>query len=316
MQSILSLYGILTFLIILYRPVLAWSDEGHQAVSMIAVSGLSPHVQAVVKRLLAPEDMVDIGSWGHHLEKDYPLSSKLYYIYTSEAKQSCGKTLEINEENCQDSLCLVGGLEYLYKRLQGENVNNLKCFPKNELTEADALKLLVNLLADLHQPLRVAFEEDLGGKTILIRSKDSNWNNRTLSLFYFYDSFIIEKMKNDSMTYWDGGWTHVRSLASDVFANLKKEWEETSSDQRILLFRKWANEAFISSCNIGYKNLLTKQNITSGDIISLSEERLAYQIIHEKLLIAGARIAIVLNSIFKHRDLSKLRKTSSFLNKR
>ena len=309
-----NIYKVYFFLVLtaLIQKAYAWGNEAHQAAAMVAVSGLTPQASLVSKHMLAPHDLIDASFWAHQVERSFPESSKLHYLLSSKNITPCGSSIHIDQTNCPDNMCLVRAVQIFYKKLKGVETPDLRCFNQIKVTDSDALRFFVSLLADLHEPLRLGFQEDLGGKNLPLYYWNTSSIKTKTSLFDFIETHLVEKFIAQRPNFWYSGWTHVNTLSSEELSAIEKEWKSASEEERLGLFEKWANESFSVACDHLYKPLLSKDPRASPEPLYPLEERHFFMILRRQLLIAGARTAIILNSILGDLGRTKLRHSSGF----
>ncbi|KJP89429.1 hypothetical protein AK88_00872 [Plasmodium fragile] len=352
--------------------VSCFNGEGHEAIGMVAMSGMKSEQLYELKKLLNGKDIVDIGKWGHLVHDKIKGAESMHFnLQNNDCKRAVFK--------CEDEngLCLINSIKHFYGRLAGEHsgaqpseqpsgqpsgqptdqpseppageateqstneepsgdataeptehrASNsapagskaipLK-YPKNiTFTDADALKYLVSLIADMHQPLRIAHRYDNGGKDIKVIYQDDYKTVQT-NMFDYMESELINKMIKRYQSAWYGGWTHVNRL----FDEHKKD-EKLFSAKGIDAIDIWAEQIVNEFCSEFYLNSYIR-NFMVGKKDELhfdttKEVEITYELelhlermLKVNILRAGSRIAIVLNSLFANRKFSSLRKKSEF----
>lgn len=286
----------------------AWDSDGHQAIGMTAMSALHGKASAQVKRLMGGKDVVDVAGWAHRVEVKHPKTAALHFQHQT-TTWDCGQ-VTITDLNCPENHCLLRALQHFYGRLTGRpNLVKMEYPDGLQLTDSDAVKFLVNLLGDLHQPLHVGFGEDFGGQNITLIYTDAQREKRQTTMFKYWDSDLIQKFMISRPAIWYGGWTHANSLGEKLTA-FRQEWESQEADTRHELFEKWATESLQLACVSVYKDARGGAVIPSGFEVGSTYEYTSMDIIKRQILIAGARIGFVLNSILLERDAAKLRQGS------
>lgn len=138
-------------------PCLAWSKLGHQLVAELAWRHLQPGTRAEIQRLLADEPtptLAGIASWADELRHSDPArfkqTSKWHYINA----KGGGCTFQM-ERDCPHDACAVGAIERQLHILADRD----RPLPERR----DALKFVVHLVGDLHQPMHAGDRDDAGG---------------------------------------------------------------------------------------------------------------------------------------------------------
>lgn len=299
-----------------------YNNEAHEAIGMTAMSGLKGEQLYELKKMLSGKDLVDIGKWGHLVHDKIKDAEKMHF--------------NLQEGNCADihftctdenGLCLLNSIKHFYYKLL--ETSNFKVdkelselrwkYPRDIVfTDTDRLKYLVSLLSDMHQPLRLGFLKDLGGKQISVVYFDVNDERKKTTLFDYLESEIIDKMVVKHSNSWYGGWTHV----SKIFSDHKKD-EALFNELGIDVIDLWAQEIVSDFCTEFYLNRYLaeyRDNKEEGFFIDLEKDvhivyELEYQLerfIRGSILRAGSRIAIILNHIFMKKKFISLRKRSEF----
>ncbi|HLY52791.1 MAG TPA: S1/P1 nuclease, partial [Steroidobacteraceae bacterium] len=147
-------------------PAFAWGPQGHRTVGAIADRLLTPAAHATVEQLLAADldrfgnasgrrTLESISVWADEIRgtaQDHP---RWHY----DELPVCGPA-PARQEYCPRGECNSAQLERLIAVL-GDRGADLRA--RNE-----ALKWVVHLLADLHQPLHAANNADAGGNRVAV----------------------------------------------------------------------------------------------------------------------------------------------------
>ena len=148
-------------------------------------------------------------------------------------------------------------------------VAELKSGTLGEAEQAERIRILVHLVGDIHQPLHVGGRDDRGGNDVKVK-----WFGSASNLHRVWDSEMI-----------DGTRLSYTEMANSLRTPGKEEiknWQHSS-------VRDWARES----------QSFEKQ------VYDIGEGRLGYEynykylpIVRERLLMAGVRIAGILNDIY------------------
>ncbi len=155
---------VLTLLLMLLPGrALAWSEPGHWLVGELAEEQLTSSARAEVRRLLAGEAQPTLGGvagWADALRASDPprfrATSRWHYINASRA--GCGFDLA---RDCPDGQCIVAAIEQ-QRRILADPGQPLGL-------RRDALKFIVHLVGDIHQPLHASDRRDSGGNRFQVR---------------------------------------------------------------------------------------------------------------------------------------------------
>lgn len=286
----------------LLPTVLAWDKDGHEAIGMTTMSALQNGPTAQVKRLMGGKDAVDVAAWAHKVNKKYPWTLQLHF-----QKQPAWKCDNVDVSNCPDNRCLLKALKHFYGRLVNKPLESIDWGAGIKLTDADCVKYIINLIGDLHQPLHVGFAEDDTGRNISV-----NFRGRTMSLYDFWDKELAQAVIKDSPGFWWGGWTHVQRTRSE-YEKDSAAWNKDG----VQMFNTWAAETLKFACEDVYRNPVSGRNLVdeakeNGGIVRIDHnlfEAWKREML-SKILVAGARTAIVVNSILAQREAGHLQSGS------
>jgi len=137
--------------------VLAWGTQGHQVIALIAEQQLTPKATELVRKLLALEPgatLASISTWAD--EHRNPATAPWHHI--NFPQNSCTYDAACD---CPDGNCVVAAID---KQL---DVLASNAPEEKRLT---ALKYVVHLVADVHQPLHAGYGEDRGGNTYQLQA--------------------------------------------------------------------------------------------------------------------------------------------------
>lgn len=156
----LSLLALLLLAIIV--PVMAWSPLGHRLVAELAARQLTPAASAEVDRLLAGEadpTLGGIASWADQLRNSDPARFKATssWHYINAKGGGCDFDLA---RDCPDGNCVIGAIE-AQRRILADRSQPLEA-------RRDALKFVVHLVGDVHQPMHAGNRPDAGGNRFQI----------------------------------------------------------------------------------------------------------------------------------------------------
>lgn len=174
--SLLSIIGVLNGF--------AWGQKGHDVVAYIAEQHLTPTTKAVVDSILNGQSMVYWSNWldnASHTQK-YSYTKTWHY-------KNIDAGVKYEEAPVHPQGDVVTGI---YKQLE---VLNSDKSTKQE--SALALKMLIHLVGDMHQPMHMGHKSDLGGNKWVVK-----YFNRDNNLHSVWDSSLVESAHKWSYTEW------------------------------------------------------------------------------------------------------------------
>ena len=164
----------------------AWGPTGHRVVAEIAQRHLTPIAQARVSRLLGGRSLADVANWPDELRSDARFD-KYKLLHFATVPNGVASYRDAKKAPCGDIVVAIdaliaflrtGSREALYsvKALsdKSDGTGEGACNPveTDPITPDTALRFLVHLMGDLHQPLHIG-GTDLGGNAVSV-----NWMDR------------------------------------------------------------------------------------------------------------------------------------------
>lgn len=155
---------------------MAWGPEGHAIVADIAQRHLDSAAAAQVADLLRLEglDRLDqIASWADQHRKEMPGSGGWHFVDIPLAADAYDAA-----RDCARDYCIVAKLEHSTRILADRSVA-----PAARL---EALKWVVHLVGDIHQPMHAVDHDDKGGNTVQVQffgvgtNLHSVWDGRAI----------------------------------------------------------------------------------------------------------------------------------------
>jgi len=238
-------------------PVYSWGPTGHKLVALIARSQLDDKVVENVNYFLKGMSWEDAACWMDQVKNEPKYDYMKTWHYVNFPKD---KTYVVTKE-----FNVITRLEYCLRMLE------YKTYQTEDVLH-ETLKLLFHLIADLHQPLHCAYEEDRSGNDIKIYmiAKETN-------LHKLWDSDIIENKRMDM-------WHCAKALVG-----LKLSAKKRADIEKINVM-VWMNET---------RALLPSVYATNGNKVDLRYIDESATLIEIQLMKAGLRLAAVLNKYFK-----------------
>ena len=158
-------------------PALAWGKTGHRVTAAIADTHLSGLARAHVREILGVESLPEAANWPDEMKSDpHPFwqktSSPWHYV-------------------------TVGGITYDRAPPEGDALGALRFFramvldPKTSPEHRQlALRFIIHIVGDLHQPLHNGRPGDRGGNDVKVK-----WFGRDTNLHAVWDSALIDETK-------------------------------------------------------------------------------------------------------------------------
>ena len=233
-----------------------WGVTGHRASGWIAEKYLSNRAKRKINRVLNQQSLAIVSTWMDEIRSDST------YNYTADwhwVTIETGKTYEESPKNLNGDVIMT--IERIISELKTHKLDSKK--------EAEALKMLVHLVGDIHQPLHVGCCDDQGGNKVKVK-----WFRSESNLHRVWDSEMIDDTK---LSYTE----LAQSLGQPDKATLA-QWKKAT-------VREWANESMTYRKEV--------YDINEGNL-SYRYSYLHLQSAKDRILKAGVRLAGILNQIY------------------
>jgi hypothetical protein len=195
------------FCLMIWQPVKAYDKTGHRIVAQIATKNLTQKARTEIEKLLGRNGLVNYANWPDEIRSNpaYNFTSKWHYINID--KDLTSEELDAEYTN---ALSTKNNLIFIIDSLTTALTKNKK--------DSLALRFLVHLIGDLHQPLHTGREADLGGNRIRIK-----WFNDSINLHVLWDTYMVNM---EQLSY-----TEYATYLSDAanFQKLKSESTDVKS---------------------------------------------------------------------------------------
>lgn len=151
-----------------------WGKNGHRAVAQIAESYLSNKARDQIEKLLEGESMATASTFADEIKSDSRYDEFNTWHYVNVDFDATYQTA--NKNPAGD---LLQGIKTCLKQLEATTTS----------TEDKSfyLKMLIHLIADMHQPLHLGLEEDRGANDIKV-----TWFGNSTNLHRVWDTNMIE----------------------------------------------------------------------------------------------------------------------------
>lgn len=231
----------------------AWGSQGHHVVANLAYAQLTAKAKTEVDRLLAIEPGATLASISTRADETRNKTTAPWH-YVNFPRDTC--TYDAARD-CPDGQCVVGAIDKQLAVLASD---------ASDQKRLTALKYVVHLVADVHQPLHAGYADDRGGNLYQVQAF-----GRGTNLHALWDTGLIENTGLDvvAMT--------SRLLATPVAAGVID-----------------AAHAAEESCRVvGTAGFYPERKVGAEYI-----ERFT-PVMEKQMAVAGVRSAAILNRLFR-----------------
>lgn len=252
--------AVLIFFTVLGQKAFSWGKLGHRITGEVATSYLSGKADLAIKSLVGSESLARMSNYADFIKSDPEMRKKynqLHYISITPGK-SIAQHLKQNPSGKH----IISAIQDFSKALRSKK-------SKKE-DKVFALKMLVHLVGDIHQPLHVGKSEDRGGNKITVK-----WFGKKTNLHAVWDEDLIQMQELSYTEY-----------AKELIQNSNEDVAKIQSDD-LLLWAQESNDYMPKVYNYSDKKYW--------------EYNYNYQhkaFLEQRLLRGGIRLAGLLNNIF------------------
>jgi hypothetical protein len=271
-------------------PVSAWWETGHRTIARLAAYHLTPSARTRIAHILNvednPETVADAlsvaSTWADETKAETKTGS---WHYINLALQDDKNDIP---ERCKQDNCATARVRIFVSQLSSHNLST-------GLSDLDALRYLVHLVGDLHQPLHAVSDADLGGNCEHVDPPVGTAEN----LHAVWDGALVNSLGESD-----------RDLADDLERNAAKFTPQLRHDMSLGTEDDWAWE----SHKVAVKQIYERLSIPTEPVIFPSSCQAAplavanltlhlnsayvddmQPVIREQLTKAGLRLARLLN---------------------
>ncbi len=242
----------------------AWGPTGHRVIAEIAQRNLNKKANKQVTKLLDNYPMAYWSTWADNIKSDTTDRWKHTYIWhyvnipgdlpKAEMEKAVNHVEQANVYSEIPRLCEI---------VKDKNVSTDE--------KREALYFLIHLVGDLHQPMHIGREEDLGGNRITVY-----WFGTRTNVHAVWDTSLIN---NENYSY-----TEYTAILNRISSKEKKEIQNGELVDWLFDTYQIANEIYSS--------------VTNEDKLSYNYPYKYKKTMELQLQRAGLRLAALLNQLF------------------
>ncbi len=239
----------------------AWGVTGHRVIAEIAQRHLDNRARKALKELIGNQSLAYWANWADFVKSDstYRYASRWHYV-------------DLPPHMEKDTF--VSALRALPGKNLFSQIPVLEEMVKDKSLSSDqrlfALKYLIHLIGDLHQPLHVGRDEDQGGNKIKL-----TWFGKPTNLHIVWDELLVDFQQ------WS--YTEYATVLDTVDKTNVAQLQSGSLED-------WFYESHVLSDKI-------YDNTKSDSQLSYRYNYLFVQDLNDQLLKGGLRLARILNEL-------------------
>ena len=244
------------------RPALAWGRMAHRAATRLAETRLTPRTRAAVRDLLDEgESMADASTWADENSRAIPGSAGWHFV-----------NVPLNAErysprDCHNN-CVVSRLEEFRRVLADPRA------PRDR--KRMALRFVIHLVVDAHQPLHVGDNRDRGGNAVQVQFFRDDYTN----LHQVWDSGLLREGYRGERDLVD----HLIEMARSPQA---RDWPKGTVED-------WVSEG-LEVARHAYQIPGSRQFVRSGTRLGRDYQEANLPLAARRLAQSGVRLSEVLN---------------------
>ena len=336
MRKLTSMIVTLSIILSCVVSTFGWGGEGHRVVGAEASVYVKPATLCRVNEILLGESMADVASWADTLKRRADgddLDPATVEFLAENKNDKNDKWHFVNLPlGCTDYTSCAGFtpdfdivhmINFCIRRLQGQ------IDPNHPMSERNALRILIHLVGDIHQPLHVGsgyideknpdkiiietdpkrikqfnLRSDIGGNSLVFRFKPIRGDEeKEGALHSFWDTELVQRLMKkakDTRSPEVYGQFLKRSVQPD------SNWVPQGSNLS-LWAAQWATDSLMMSRQHAYSgvSILDKHQNDFGDNVfgiarvdAVKYENQAEDIVRVQLAKAGFRLAKLLDAIY------------------
>jgi hypothetical protein len=237
-------------------PVHAFGDLGHKMVAAIAWQQLTPYAKQNIQRILGPGEktFVNASTWADHIKgnESFNYLKPMHYVNMPKDASRYDR-----KRDCRKDRCVVQAIDMFSQVLTSGKEKNKKL----------ALRMVIHLLGDIHQPLHAGLRIDRGGNWYEV-----NYEGKDISLHKLWDHQLVKRLKLD--------WQQAAKQLT--LGNLQVELADPKT---------WAEESHQITINTVY-------NVGENAKVNDAYLKVADEIVKNRIIKAGWRLGMWLNKMW------------------
>ena len=186
----------------------SYGDIGHKTVAALAWQQLTPFAKQNVSRILGAgeQKFIKASVWADHIKRDerFNYLKPMHYVNLPKSASRYKKS-----RDCRKGKCIVEAIK-TFSRVAKDG---------SKKEQRLALRMLIHLIADIHQPLHAGLKEDRGGNWYEVK-----YEGKTVSLHKLWDNQLVKRIAKD----WESVAGSLAGSITELPLYNPKTWAEES----------------------------------------------------------------------------------------
>ncbi len=247
----------------------AWGPRGHRIAARIAQAHLRESTRLQIQALLGSDDLAAVSTWADEIRKQRPETAGWHFVDIPLNASGFSEERDCNPPEKKHRVmaahnCVVDRIVLFQQVLRNSN--------SSQQDRIEALKFLVHLVADVHQPMHAIGEAHAGNDIHIIEFGRTQCGDRPCNLHFLWDTDLIKHTRR-SQKKWVA---HLERLIARE--HLQRRANGTPE--------AWANESF---------HLAQRVWLNDGSSVDEAYYKPNISAVDERLALAGLRLATLLD---------------------
>lgn len=245
-------------------PACAWGEDGHKIVAMIAEQNIDPATVAQIKSILGNGvSLADVANYADAVRDQFPKTYNYHFVDIPKKKDDYlpNRDCKMDPEKGD---CVIAALPRFRDTILSPT--------STPSQRAFALKFIIHLVGDMHQPMHCADNNDIGGNAVKV-----TWFGAQSTLHKVWDTRIIGRAQLSDEEFVQG-----------LIDGSTPQERAAMRDGNML---EWALESHKLAREVAY-------NIPANKKLGSNYYQQTWPIVDKQLLRGGMRLARVLDWLF------------------
>jgi hypothetical protein len=267
---------LLAIVALLPAPAWAWGQDGHVIVTRLAEAHLSLRAREALVPLLQGRRLPDVASWADDWRDIHGDTGPWHFVDIPRSADAYDAT-----RDCHRGACVIEALERQVAILRDRTA------PAGDRRRA--LRFIVHLVADLHQPMHAVTDDGAPG------GSDRGGNNIKARLQIFQPEFPYHSAPTGNLhAIWDSDLIASAHRQQEAYVAALSRLPAPLARLQAGTFADWASQTHQVARDVAYRDLPPPD---SSGVVQLSDDYAVRcrPVMELQLQRAGARLARVLN---------------------